>query len=122
MLLVVLLFVCYGQLESFQFKSQICNRYSGTNRADWRRTQLQVSQFDENMTDLDQLSRAELQTLAKEYGIKATAKTADLVEQLALAISSISAESEGELPSKEQTLKVSPLEKTVTVETTTGKS
>lgn len=121
MLIVVLLFICYGQLESFQFKSQSYNQFSSVSRVGWRRTLLQASQFEDNLTDLDQLSRTELQTLAKEYGIKATSKTSDLVEQLTLAISAISAESEGELPSKEQTLKVSPLEKTVTVETTAGK-
>lgn len=121
MLLIVLLFVCYGQLESFHLNSQGGNRFLGTSRAELKRTLLKASQFDENLTDLDQLGRAELQTLAKEYGIKATGKTAEIIEQLSLAISSINAESEGELPSAEQTLKVSPLEKTVTVETSTGK-
>ena len=80
------------------------------------------SQSDEEMVDLDKLSRVELQSLAKEYGLKATGKTTDLIEQLSLAIASIRADANLLLPSEEQTLKVSPLERTVTLDSSAGAS
>lgn len=70
------------------------------------------------MTELNKLSRTELQTLSKEYGLKATLKTADLITNLEVAISSIRSSEESLSPSATETLKLSPLEKTVTVKST----
>ena len=90
------------------------------NRVGSRIHYVYASQFDKEMVELDQLSRSELQSLAKEYGIKATGKTADLIEQLGLSIASIRSDADLLLPSKEQTLKVSQLEKTVTLDSSAG--
>jgi hypothetical protein len=79
---------------------------------------LSSSSFDKDMTELSKLSRTELQTLSKEYGLKATLKTADLIINLEMAISSIDDSERSRLPSATETLKLSPLEKTVTVKST----
>lgn len=79
---------------------------------------LSISSFDKDMTELSKLSRTELQTLSKEYGLKATLKTADLIINLEMAISSIDDSERSRLPSATETLKLSPLEKTVTVKST----
>jgi hypothetical protein len=81
-------------------------------------TSLPSSSFDKDMTELNKLSRTELQTLSMEYGLKATLKTADLIINLEMAISAIKSSEESLLPSATETLKLSPLEKTATVKST----
>lgn len=88
---------------------------------------LSSSKFDTNIDDLYLLSRIELQTLSKAYKLKANSKTDELIEQIKLFrenltnnnndnnLSNVDFENEI-LPSKEQILKVSPLEKSTVVD------
>lgn len=122
MLFLALLFICAGQLDSLKCTSPSWSQVCTLKRVSYRYVRMYSSQPDEEMVDLDKLSRVELQSLAKEYGLKATGKTTDLIEQLSLAIASIRADANLLLPSEEQTLKVSPLERTVTLDSSAGAS
>jgi hypothetical protein len=80
---------------------------------------LSSSKFDTNIDDLYLLSRIELQTLSKAYKLKANSKTPDLIEQIKLFRENLNYNEDSEneiLPSKEQTLKVSSLEKTTVID------
>ena len=120
MLFFALAFILVGQLHSFEYVFPSARAFSAANRAGSRILAVYASQFDKEMVELDQLSRAELQSLAKEYGIKATGKTTDLIDQLGLSIASVRNDADLLLPSVEQTLKVSPLEKTITLDSSAG--
>jgi hypothetical protein len=89
-----------------------------THRIASTSTSLSSSSFDKDMKELNKLSRTELQTLSVEYGLKATLKTADLIINLEMAISTINSSEKSLLPSATETLKLSPLEKTATVKST----
>lgn len=81
------------------------------------------SKFDTNIDDLYLLSRIELQTLSKAYKLKANSKTQDLIDQIKLYRGNLNDNDDSQneiLPSKEQTLKVSPLEKTAIVDNPDG--
>jgi hypothetical protein len=81
---------------------------------------LSSSKFDTNIDDLYLLSRIELQTLSKAYKLKANSKTQDLIEQIKLFRGNLNVNNEDSekeiLPSNEQTLKVSSLEKTAIID------
>eukprot|EP00596_Hydrurales_sp_CCMP1899_P001951 CAMPEP_0119046418 /NCGR_PEP_ID=MMETSP1177-20130426/46437_1 /TAXON_ID=2985 /ORGANISM="Ochromonas sp, Strain CCMP1899" /LENGTH=502 /DNA_ID=CAMNT_0007019529 /DNA_START=123 /DNA_END=1628 /DNA_ORIENTATION=- len=81
---------------------------------------LSSSKFDTNIDDLYLLSRIELQTLSKAYKLKANSKTQDLIEQIKLFRENLNVNNEDSekeiLPSNEQTLKVSSLEKTAIID------
>jgi hypothetical protein len=84
---------------------------------------LSSSKFDTNIDDLYLLSRIELQTLSKAYKLKANSKTQDLIDQIKLFRGNLNDNDDSQneiLPSKEQTLKVSPLEKTAIVDNSDG--
>ena len=120
MLFFALAFILVGRLHSFEYVFSSARAFSTANRAGSRILSVYASQFDKDLVELDQLSRAELQSLAKEYGIKATGKTTDLIDQLGLSIASVRSDADLLLPSVEQTLKVSPLEKTITLDSSAG--
>ena len=81
---------------------------------------MQLSPTDDVMRDLKQLSVAEVRSLSKEYGLDETLVKATQIKNLESAIQAINAADQANMPSPTQTLKVSPLEKTVTVEGTVG--
>ena len=81
---------------------------------------MQLSPTGEVMRDLKQLSIAEVRSLSKEYGLDETLVKATQIKNLESAIQAINAAEQANMPSPAQTLKVSPLEKTITVEGTAG--
>ena len=115
MFLVIFLLTCTAHVSSLQISR---SHLSISNRIATISTTLSLSSFDKDMTELNKLSRTELQTLSKEYGLKATLKTADLIINLEAAISSINSLEKSSLPSATDTLKFSPLEKTLTIKST----
>ena len=81
---------------------------------------MQQSPMDEDMRDLQQLSIAEVRSLSKEYGLDESLVKAVQIKNLESAINAMNVAEQAKLPSSAQTLKVSPLEKTVAVEGTVG--
>ena len=118
MFLILFLFTWAAYVQSLHNMVPTRRNLSTNHRISVTSVSLSSSSFDKDMTELSKLSRTELQTLSKEYGLKATLKTADLIINLEMAISSIDDSERSRLPSATETLKLSPLEKTVTVKST----
>ena len=118
MFLILFLFTWAAYVQSLHNMVPTRRHLSTNHRIAVTSVSLSSSSFDKDMTELSKLSRTELQTLSKEYGLKATLKTADLIINLEMAISSIDDSERSRLPSATETLKLSPLEKTVTVKST----
>lgn len=81
---------------------------------------MQLSPIDEVMKDLKQLSILEVRSLSKEYGLDESLVKAVQIKNLESAITAMNVAEQAKMPSPAQTLKVSPLEKTVTLEGTVG--
>lgn len=81
---------------------------------------MQLSPTDEVMKDLKQLSISEVRSLSKEYGLDESLVKAVQIKNLEAAIAAMNVAEQAKMPSSAQTLKVSPLEKTVTLEGTVG--
>jgi hypothetical protein len=118
MFLILFLLTWTAHVSSLQNVMLSRSHLLVTHRIASTSTSLSSSSFDKDMKELNKLSRTELQTLSVEYGLKATLKTADLIINLEMAISSINSSEESLLPSATETLKLSPLEKTATVKST----
>jgi hypothetical protein len=115
MIFVLYLLVWPAQIACIQHtfrRSCLSNRQSTLS--------MQLSPTDEVMRDLKQLSIAEVRSLSKEYGLDATLVKATQIKNLESAIQAMNLAEQANMPSPAQTLKVSPLEKTVTVEGTAG--
>lgn len=115
MIFVLFLLVLPAQIACIQHtfrRSCLSNRHSILS--------MQLSPTDEVMRDLKQLSIAEVRSLSKEYGLDETLVKATQIKNLEAAIQAINLAEQANMPSPAQTLKGSPLEKTVTVEGTAG--
>ena len=89
MFLILFLFTWAAYVQSLHNMVPTRRHLSTNHRIAVTSVSLSSSSFDKDMTELSKLSRTELQTLSKEYGLKATLKTADLIINLEMAISSI---------------------------------